>query len=102
MKNRESSCRGLFFAAYYDANVRDAANAMERLGCCDQAPMLIVLLWSVGRPIDRFQETLKQGCHMGNRNDSGERKRINRDRRAKLGEEFLSLNRDSPSYFRLH
>jgi len=95
-----------FLFAFYENEPRDACNALAQLGILREDPNIDrIAVERVGKDfMDRFQETLEsggdeEGEKWENEMNDEERKKVNRQRRQKLGEEFLTMNSDVPFIF---
>jgi predicted unusual protein kinase regulating ubiquinone biosynthesis (AarF/ABC1/UbiB family) len=91
-----------FFALYVEDDVKLVMDALAQIGVLREDPNVDrIAVERVGRDfMDRFQETLQTGGKWDDQIENAEeRKRMNRERRRKLGEEFLSLNSDVPFVF---
>eukprot|EP00518_Triparma_eleuthera_P021286 CAMPEP_0197549190 /NCGR_PEP_ID=MMETSP1320-20131121/3153_1 /TAXON_ID=91990 /ORGANISM="Bolidomonas sp., Strain RCC2347" /LENGTH=826 /DNA_ID=CAMNT_0043109375 /DNA_START=152 /DNA_END=2628 /DNA_ORIENTATION=+ len=104
----EGTRRGFvdFLFAFYENEVRQACNALADLGILRDSPDVDrIAVERVGKDfMDRFQETLEVKSRGGegsfeNEMDEDERRAFNKARRAKLGEEFLTMNKDVPFVF---
>lgn len=99
----EKTRKGLidFLFAFYENEPREACNALAVLGILKDDPNIDrIAVERIGKDfMDRFQDTLNKGAKFENELDAKERQRIDRQRRLKLGEEFLTMNSDVPFLF---
>jgi len=90
-----------FIFAFYENDVRGALDALEVLGILRSGPDVDrIAVERVGKDfMDRFQETLRNDGDWDGQMSEEEKKKANRARRARLGEEFLTMNTDVPFVF---
>jgi len=89
------------FAFYIEDDVKEVMDALAKLGILREGPDVDrIAVEKVGKDfMDRFQSTLKSGNQWDDQLSPEEKKRRTRERRRKLGEEFLTLNSDVPFSF---
>ena len=88
-----------FMFAFYENQPKEAVAALAQLGILRDDPNIDrIAVERVGKDfMDRFQETLeKKEGKFDNQLDKEEQVKVNKRRRAKLGEEFLTMNSDVP------
>lgn len=91
-----------FLFAFYENQPREACNALADLGILREDPNIDrIAVERVGKDfMDRFQSTLNtEGELYDNQLTEKEKKAFNKRKRAKLGEEFLTMNSDVPFIF---
>ncbi|GMI07243.1 hypothetical protein TrVE_jg10644 [Triparma verrucosa] len=90
-----------FLFAFYENQPREACNALSDLGILRDDPNIDrIAVERVGKDfMDRFQATLNTDGEWDNQASDEEKRAINKSKRAKLGEEFLTMNSDVPFIF---